>query len=77
MLDENARVLTLVFTDLVDSTALKTERGDDAVDALVTRHREHVKGLAESCVDQGFRPRDELAIACTHRHSVSPVRARA
>ncbi len=44
---ERSRVLTLVFTDLADSTALKSARGDDAVDALIKRHREHVTRLAE------------------------------
>ncbi len=44
---EKSRMLTLVFTDLADSTALKTARGDQAVDALITRHREHVVRLAE------------------------------
>ena len=42
-----SRVLTLVFTDLADSTALKTERGDQAVGDLIARHREHVTQLAE------------------------------
>ena len=40
--DEHSRVLTLVFTDLVDSTALKSEKGDQAVGDLISRHREHV-----------------------------------
>ena len=34
-----SRILTLVFTDLADSTALKTQRGDQAVGELITRHR--------------------------------------
>ena len=44
-----SRVLALVFTDLADSTALKTERGDDVVRDLITRHRAHVLQLAEEC----------------------------
>ena len=46
---DTSRILTLVFTDLVDSTALKTQRGDQAVGELITRHRAHVRRLtAES-----------------------------
>ena len=45
--NDRSRVLTLVFTDLADSTALKTERGDQAVDALITRHRTHVTRLTK------------------------------
>jgi len=41
-----SRILTLVFTDLADSTGLKTQRGDQAVGALITRHRVHVRRLA-------------------------------
>lgn len=41
-----SRILTLVFTDLADSTALKTRRGDQAVGELITRHRAHVQRLA-------------------------------
>ncbi|MBI3682551.1 MAG: hypothetical protein HY235_19400, partial [Acidobacteria bacterium] len=41
-----SRILTLVFTDLADSTALKTQRGDQAVGELITRHRAHVQRLA-------------------------------
>ncbi len=41
-----SRILSLVFTDLADSTALKTQRGDQAVGALITRHRAHVRRLA-------------------------------
>ncbi len=40
------RLLSLVFTDLADSTALKTERGDEAGAALIARHRAHVTRLA-------------------------------
>ena len=47
--DSLSRVLTLVFTDLADSTALKTERGDQASGDLISRHREHVTQLAERC----------------------------
>ena len=47
--NERSRVLTLVFTDLADSTALKTARGDGAVGDLISRHREHVTSLAEEC----------------------------
>jgi len=49
MANETSRVLTLVFTDLADSTALKTARGDQAVDSLISRHREHVARLAKDC----------------------------
>ena len=41
-----SRILTLVFADLADSTALKTQHGDQAVAVLVTRHRMHVTQLA-------------------------------
>src|SRR5215510_7691334 len=41
-----SRILTLIFTDLVDSTALKTQRGDQAVGELIARHRAHVQRLA-------------------------------
>ena len=43
---EKSRVLTLVFTDLADSTALKSEHGDAAVGQLIARHREHVTTIA-------------------------------
>lgn len=43
---DTSRVLTLVFTDLADSTALKTQRGDVAVGDLISRHREHVTRIA-------------------------------
>ncbi len=45
--NDRSRVLTLVFTDLADSTALKMARGDQPVDALITRHREHVVRTAQ------------------------------
>ena len=41
-----SRILTLVFADLADSTALKTQRGDQAVGELITRHRTQVRRLA-------------------------------
>jgi class 3 adenylate cyclase len=41
-----SRILTLVFTDLADSTALKTQRGEHAVAELIARHRAHVQRLA-------------------------------
>jgi serine/threonine protein kinase/class 3 adenylate cyclase/dienelactone hydrolase len=41
-------VLTLVFTDLVDSTALKAEIGDDAAGDLIERHRQHVQAFCSS-----------------------------
>ncbi len=42
----HARTLTLVFTDLAGSTALKTELGDHAVSGLIGRHRALVERLA-------------------------------
>ena len=44
-----SRVLTLVFTDLADSTGLKTAHGDYAVGDLIARHRAHVESLAADC----------------------------
>ena len=41
-----SRILTLVFTDLADSTALKTRLGDQRVGELITRHRVLVSTLA-------------------------------
>src|SRR5207249_9483081 len=41
-----SRILTLLFTDLADSTALKTKRGDRAIGELIERHRAHVRRLA-------------------------------
>lgn len=41
-----SRVLTLVFSDVVDSTALKAEKGDDAAAAILARHRSLVQSLA-------------------------------
>ncbi len=43
---QSSRVLTMVFTDLADSTALKAQRGDAVVSKLIARHREHVSELA-------------------------------
>jgi TolB-like protein/class 3 adenylate cyclase/cytochrome c-type biogenesis protein CcmH/NrfG len=42
----SSRILTLVFTDLTDSTALKTERGDRTGGELIERHRALVSRLA-------------------------------
>ena len=44
-----SRILTLVFTDLVDSTALKRRLGDRAVGELISRHRALVGRLAGEC----------------------------
>lgn len=41
-----SRILTLVFSDLADSMALKTRLGDQLASALITRHRAHVSTLA-------------------------------
>ncbi len=41
-----SRILTLVFADLANSTALKTQRGDQAVGELIARHRTHIRRLA-------------------------------
>ena len=49
MPDETSKVLTLVFTDLADSTALKSERGDQIVQDLIRRHREVVQQLVAEC----------------------------
>ncbi len=46
MTRDSSKTLTLVFTDLAHSTALKTEHGDRAVSALIARHRAHVDRLA-------------------------------
>jgi WD40 repeat protein/class 3 adenylate cyclase len=40
-------ILTLVFTDLVDSTALKAEKGDRVAGDLIARHRASVQKLAD------------------------------
>ena len=44
---ERSPVLTLVFTDLADSTALKTQQGDQEAGALILRHRAHVSRLCD------------------------------
>lgn len=49
MSSERDRVLTLVFSDLADSTALKTARGDEAVETLISRRRERVIRFAQEC----------------------------
>jgi len=46
---KRARILSLVFTDLANSTALKSQRGDEAVDQLIARHRACVARLAQEC----------------------------
>ena len=56
-----SRILTLVFTDLADSTALKTQRGDEAVGELIARHRAHVRRLA---VESGGRIIDWAGDGC-------------
>ena len=58
---DSSRVLTLVFTDLVDSTALKTAKGDQAVGELISRHRNHV---TESVKDFGGRIIDWAGDGC-------------
>ncbi len=54
-------LLTLVFTDLGGSTALKTRLGDHEAGALITRHQERVrqlvietKGRKVDCPGDGF-----------------------
>ena len=42
----SSRILTLVFTDLADSTALKMVRGDQAVGELIEQHRAIVRRVA-------------------------------
>jgi len=59
--DRASRILTLVFTDLADSTALKTQRGDQAVGELITRHRAHVRRLS---ADSGGRIIDWAGDGC-------------
>ncbi len=41
-----SRILTLVFTDLADSMALKTQHGDQSAGELFARHRAHVRSIA-------------------------------
>ena len=50
---DKSRVLTLVFTDLADSTALKTKHGDAVVGNLISRHRAHVTTLTDACNGRG------------------------
>ncbi len=42
-----SRILTLVFTDIADSTALKTHLGGQFVSELIARHRERVANAVE------------------------------
>ncbi len=42
---DRSELLTLVFTDLAGSTALKRERGDQAAGALIGRHRDLIISL--------------------------------
>ena len=44
---EKSRLLTLVFTDLVASTSLKSEKGDKTAGVLIARHRESITRLAD------------------------------
>lgn len=44
----SSRLLILLFTDLVGSTSLKAEKGDDNAGELIARHRDHVKQLAQA-----------------------------
>ncbi|MGE0486687.1 MAG: adenylate/guanylate cyclase domain-containing protein [Gammaproteobacteria bacterium] len=55
------RILTLVFTDLVDSTALKTRHGDEFAGTLIARHRALVRQLA---ADGGGRIVDWAGDGC-------------
>ena len=43
--EQQARLLLVVFTDLVGSTALKSKVGDEGARALISRHRAHVRQL--------------------------------
>ena len=43
---QSSRLLTLVFTDVVGSTALKSEQGDFRAGDLLARDRDHVERLA-------------------------------
>ncbi len=43
-----SRILTLVFTDLAESTALKTQQGDQRVADLIARHRALVRALVSA-----------------------------
>ena len=57
----SSTTLTLVFTDLADSTALKTARGDQAAGDLISRHRGLVRQLA---ADAGGRIIDWAGDGC-------------
>jgi WD40 repeat protein/class 3 adenylate cyclase/tRNA A-37 threonylcarbamoyl transferase component Bud32 len=46
---EGARLLTLVFTDLVGSTKLKADQGDRIARERIARHRAQVDQLRERC----------------------------
>jgi WD40 repeat protein/class 3 adenylate cyclase/tRNA A-37 threonylcarbamoyl transferase component Bud32 len=65
---ETARTLSLVFTDLVGSTALKTEKGDRVAGELIARHRAHVERLAS---DSGGRIVDWAGDGCFLTFEVS------
>jgi WD40 repeat protein/class 3 adenylate cyclase len=54
-------MLTLVFTDLAGSTALKSSLGDQTVAGLIARHRGHIEGLASR---QGGRIIDWAGDGC-------------
>ncbi len=56
-----SRILTMVFTDVAGSTALKTQRGDQSAGELITRHRAHVRRLA---ADSGGRIIDWAGDGC-------------
>jgi len=45
----NSKLLTLVFTDLVDSTRLKSLQGDSRAGSLIARHRDHVTNFCAEC----------------------------
>ena len=57
----HSRILTLVFTDLADSTALKLERGDQAAAELMERHRRIVVDL---CAQTGGHVIDWAGDGC-------------
>ena len=43
-----SRILTLVSTDLAESTALKAQRGDAAAAELIVRHCAEIRRLASA-----------------------------
>jgi TolB-like protein/class 3 adenylate cyclase len=57
----HTRLLTLVFTDLEASTALKREHGDEAAGGLIAAHRALLLRHAEQC---GGRPIDFAGDGC-------------